>query len=105
MIRRTLDPERGSLTPLVAAAVWLAAVGAVGVGRVHSALWQSSRASIAADAAALAGVARGRQGAEALARANGATLLDYSETGIVVEVRVRFGSAEATAAAQPASIH
>jgi hypothetical protein len=54
----------------------------------------------AADAAALAGAAAGRSAADELARANGAELISFSETGLETEVRVRLGPAEAVGRAR-----
>ena len=71
---------------------------------------ESTRAHIAADAAALAGVHFGEEGSRHLAEANGAELLSFrvvpnapagalidAVNGGDVEVRVRFGSEVATA--------
>jgi len=98
-------PGRGSVTVLSVAVLAVAASCTVGVGVVARGLGDAARASSAADAAALAGVAGGRAAAEEVARANGASLVDFATRGIVAEVRVRFGRADATAAAAPASIH
>ena len=89
--------QNGQVLPLVAlllvavggAAVWTVRLGGLAADR--------GRASAAADAAALAGAADGRDGAERLARANGGRLLSYRRDGNDTEVRVGFGPASATA--------
>lgn len=105
MTWREADCARGSATVLSVLVVWLAAMCALGVGMVGRGLAEAARASAAADAAALAGAAHGREEAESIARANGAVLEEFARADLVVEVRVRVGRALATAAAAPASIH
>jgi len=56
-----------------------------------------ARARTAADAAALAGAAEGREAATRVAAANGAVLESFTERGDDVEVRVRVDSTHATA--------
>ena len=58
-----------------------------------------ARAQNAADAAALAGVARGEAAASAIAAANDATLVAWSRSGYEVTVTVRVGERQATARA------
>ena len=58
-----------------------------------------ARAQNAADAAALAGVARGEAAAGAIAAANDATLVAWSRSGYEVTVTVRVGERQATARA------
>jgi predicted RND superfamily exporter protein len=58
-----------------------------------------ARAENAADAAALAGVARGEAAATAIAAANDATLVAWSRSGYEVTVTVRVGERQATARA------
>lgn len=65
-------------------------------------LLERQRARTAADAAALAGVSGGRGGATELARANGAVLIAWSESGDEVTVTVRVGDRTATARATDA---
>ncbi len=91
--------ERGSVVPL--AAVLAVAIGGlvIGLGRVGVEVVTASRASSAADAAALAGAAQGRQAAERLAAANGAVLVAFEAEGREVQVTVRVGGAEAVARA------
>ena len=97
--RRRGADERGSVVPL--AAVLAVAIGGlvIGVGRVGVEVVTTSRASSAADAAALAGAADGRQAAERLAAANGAVLVTFEAEGREVQVTVRVGGAEAVARA------
>ena len=57
------------------------------------------RAATAADAAALAGVIDGRDGAARLAARNGGELVEFTAFAEGVEVRVRVGTARATARA------
>ena len=99
--------ERGSVVPL--AALLAVAIGGlvVGVGRVGVEVITASRASSAADAAALAGAADGREAAERLAAANGGVLVAFAAEGREVQVAVRVGSAEAVAratAVHPAAV-
>lgn len=91
--------ERGSFLPLLALGLALLIVGALVLGTVGRAVTQRARAQAAADAAALAGVVEGREAAEELARANGATLLSFRVDGrdTIVEVRVGRATAEARA--------
>ncbi|MFP5488900.1 MAG: hypothetical protein ACLGHQ_11415 [Acidimicrobiia bacterium] len=78
----------------ISAAVLLATVPFVG------GLVDRQRARAAADAAALAGVVDGRPAAAALASANGAVLVEWSEIGdevvVTVEVDGQRASARAT---------
>ena len=75
----------GLMTLMVA----VTAQGAVGVARAQS----------AADASALGAALAGEDEAAALARANGARLVDYEARGTCVEVRVAVGRAQARARA------
>ena len=92
--------ERGSTLPFMVLAIGLAGVIVVLLGRVGGAATSRAGARNAADAAALAGAAAGRSAADALAKANGAALVSYKETGNDTEVRVRVGLAEATGRAR-----
>jgi len=92
--------EQGSTLPFMALAIVIAGVFIVMLGRVGGAATSRAGARNAADAAALAGAAAGRSAAVALAEANGAELLSYTEVGNDTEVRVRLGPAEATGRAQ-----
>jgi hypothetical protein len=70
----------------------LVSLGATATHRAH--------ARTAADAAALAGVAEGRDAAEQVASANGAVLESFEVDGDEVEVRVRVDSSHARARAR-----
>ena len=80
----------------VSAAVMLALVPVLG------ALVDRQRAQAAADAAALAGVVDGRTAAAAIAAANGAVLVEWSEAGAEVTVTVVVDGVRAVARATDA---
>jgi hypothetical protein len=86
--------------PLLALVIVVGGAAVVLLGRIGGAAVDRARASAAADAAALAGAADGRQSAEGLARANGGRLRDYVELGSDRRVRVTVGDAEARARAR-----
>lgn len=94
------SPDRGQAVPLLAAALALMAVLALGVVRLAAVAADRARAHTAADAAALAGVAEGRTAAQDVARANGATVVTFEQVGGQVEVRVRVRDVEAVARAE-----
>src|SRR3954470_6776624 len=91
--------DRGQALPLVVAIVAIAALGVVGLGRFAVATVHAARARTAADAAALAGAADGREAAAAIASENGARLISYAERDGTVDVQVRWGDAMARARA------
>jgi hypothetical protein len=94
--------ERGQVTPLLALLV-LAIGGLVfGLARFGALTTHAARAQAAADAAALAGTAEGREAGEALAAANGASVASYEvlEGGREVQVRVTVGRSWAVARAR-----
>ena len=91
--------QRGQVLPLAAGVIAIAAVAMVLVVHVGRAANDRARARTAADAVALAGAAEGRAAAEGIAAANHAAIERYTETGDGVLVRVRVGSARATARA------
>jgi len=100
---RVITRDRGSafvLTVLVGlaltAAVMLALVPAL------QGLVDRQRARSAADAAALAGVTGGRQAAAAIAGANGASLVEFSQVGHEVLVTVQVGDQRGDARATDA---
>jgi hypothetical protein len=96
-----MDPtQRGSVLPLLAAALALAVLIAVGIGRIGQAAVARARARTAADAAALAGAAAGRAEAADIADANGGRLVGYEERGRDVRVTVRCSGAVAVARAR-----
>ena len=96
------DAERGSLLPLLAVILLVAALLAIAVGRLGEAALARAHARTAADAAALAGAADGRGAAETTAAANGARLLVFEHRGRDVRVTVQWRRARATARARPA---
>ena len=96
------EPERGSLLPLLAVILLVAATLVVAVGRLGEAAVARAHARAAADAAALAGAADDRAAASAMAEANGAHLLVYEPRGPDVRVTVKWGGARATARARTA---
>ena len=95
--------DRGQAIVLVLAAIVVAVVFAVSIGRFNARLVDSQQAQLAADAAALAGVVGGRAAAERLAIANEGMLTDFVAVGdeVVVEVRVGDESARARATRAP----
>ena len=98
--------DRGQAVPLVAVVVVLAIVVTFAIGHLGRSVVDAGRARTAADAAALAGVEGGREAAERVAVANGATLVSWSVAGaadaITVTVTVRVGRSSAKASASNA---
>ena len=99
--------ERGQAAPLMLVVVVVAGLLVIGIGRLGGAVIERARAQTAADAAALAGAAEGRVGAERLARANGGRLVSFAvgvavtpASGTDIEVVVVVGGAQATARAR-----
>ncbi|MDQ3573908.1 MAG: M15 family metallopeptidase [Actinomycetota bacterium] len=82
----------------------LAGVLCLALGRIGGAAVARAQAVTAADAAALAGAAEGREAATSAAHWNGGRLVSYEELGADVRVRVELGGARATARARPASL-
>lgn len=82
--------DQAQATPLMAAGLALVVLMLMALGPMGRALTDRAQARTAADAAALAGAARGEEAARDLASANGADLVGYaSEDGeVVVEVKV-----------------
>lgn len=95
--------DRGQAIVLVLAVVVIAVVCAVAMGRFSARLVDKQHAQLAADAAALAGVANGREAAERLAIANDGVLTVFQIDGeeVLVEVRVGDESAQARATRAP----
>ena len=91
--------QRGQVLPLVAVVIVLAGLAMLAVVRFGAVAIDRGRASAAADAAALAGAAEGRQAADALAAANGGRLVAYDEVGRDARVQVQVGNVTATARA------
>lgn len=92
--------SRGAVTPLMVALVFLMGVFVVVLGRLGVATVTQAQARTAADAAALAGAADGRDAAAAIAEANGAKLVDFQRQGLDTRVTVALGRAHATARAR-----
>ena len=92
--------DSGQVIPLAAALMVLVITALVALVPAAEALADRARASTAADAAALAGAAEGEDAARALARANGAELVEFRQEGEEVLVGVRVGSVEASARAR-----
>jgi hypothetical protein len=84
---------------LVAVLVLLVGALCLGLGRLGAEANAKAKAQLAADAAALAGAADGEDAARALAKANGAKVLDVDVDGREVQVKVRSGDVEAWARA------
>jgi D-alanyl-D-alanine carboxypeptidase/Putative Flp pilus-assembly TadE/G-like len=82
------EHERGQATPLLVAMVGLAAVLLLSLGPMGRVVAQRAQARTAADAAALAGAAEGREAAAQVAGANGADLVAYDRSGDHVTVEV-----------------
>jgi hypothetical protein len=91
--------ERGQVLPLVALVMVVAGLAVVAIGKIGGAAVDRARAATAADAAALAGAAEGKDAARALAKANGGRLADYEEIGDDARARVEVGDATAHARA------
>jgi len=89
----------GQATPLVLAVVAVVVVMLVMAARFAGRVVAEEQAQVAADAAALAGVAGGRPAAERLAAANGASLVAFTTDGLTAQATVRVGEAQATARA------
>jgi len=99
-VRSRGDGSRGAVTPLMIALVFLMGVFVVVLGRLGVATVTQAQARTAADAAALAGAAEGREAATAIAEANGAKLVDFQRQGLDTRVTVALGRAHATARAR-----
>jgi hypothetical protein len=97
--------EHGQVAPLVALVV--AAVGGLvlGLGRLGAAAVDRAQARTAADAAALAGAADGRDAAEEVAAANGGRVVWFRRLGVRTGVMVEVGRAQAEAWAERRLAH
>lgn len=98
--RHLVRSERGSALPLLALALVLAGVLAVGLGRLGADTVAVASAVTAADAAALAAAGEGEGAARRVAERNGARLVRVTWIGPEVEVEVELGPARATARAR-----
>lgn len=92
--------DRGQATPLWAIVLVLAGLLLIPTGLVIRAVHERSLAQNAADAAVLAGALEDEDEARAIARENGAELVDFVDAGGVVEVTVVVGDRRATARAE-----
>jgi hypothetical protein len=92
--------ERGQVLPLIALIMVVAGLAVVAIGKMGGAAVDRAQAATAADAAALAGAAEGKDAARALAEANGGRLAGYEEVGDDARVRVEVGDAVAPARAR-----
>ncbi|HYE78502.1 MAG TPA: M15 family metallopeptidase [bacterium] len=92
--------EKGQVLPLVALMMVVVGAVALWLGRLGGAAVTRAQAQTAADAAALAGAAVGRDAAAAAARWNHARLVSYEEQGADARVEVELGGAEAVARAR-----
>ncbi|HXH57805.1 pilus assembly protein TadG-related protein [Iamia sp.] len=98
--RRGLSAEGGQATPLVGVAVALAATVVLALATYGGLVVDAARARTAADAAALAAAADGREAAVRLAVANGGHLESFALEGLDVVVTVRVGRASESARAR-----
>ena len=98
-----VDGERGSILPLMAVALMIAAVAMLVLVELAVRTVERAEAQTAADMAALAGVYEGQAGAAEIAELNGAVLLSYRSVDdlVVVEVAVNGARAEAAAVWEP----
>lgn len=100
MRARARNSERAQVVPMLAAIVVFAGLAMIALAHLGGGALERAEARRAADAAALAGAAEGRSGADGLARANDATIARYAEAGRDAEVVVRYGQARAIARAR-----
>ncbi|HEY6532270.1 MAG TPA: pilus assembly protein TadG-related protein [Acidimicrobiales bacterium] len=92
--------DAGQVVPLMAGVLALVAVLAVGLVLLGNLVARRAQAQTAADAAALAGAARGRAAALQVAGENDGDLESFVVKGPEVEVTVRVGDARATSRAR-----
>lgn len=96
------DREAGQVLPFVVLSTVIAAGLLFGIARIGGDALVAARARSAADAAALAGAAAGREAADELARANGGRLRVFEQEGTDARVEVELESATAPARARRA---
>ncbi len=92
--------EGGQVLPLMAVLIVMVGLGCLALGRVGGAAVARAQAVTAADAAALAGAAEGREAASSAAQWNGARLVSYEQLGTDARVGVELGGARAVARAR-----
>lgn len=100
-MRPRLD-EGGQVLPLMTLLIVVMGLACLALGRLGGAAVARAQAVTAADAAALAGAAEGREAATTAAQWNGARLVSYEELGTDARVRVELGGARAVARARRA---
>ncbi len=98
--RHRRSHEHGAVTVLLAACMVVTALLVLRVVRLGTAAGSRARAQTAADAAALAGVVEGRDGAAELAGLNGGVLTGWVDNDDEVQVIVTVDDAQATARAR-----
>ncbi len=92
--------DRGQVVPLMAAFIVIAGLFMLGLAHLGGGAVQRALARRGADAAALAGAAESRDGADRLARANDARITRYKQVNDrEAEVVVQYGGAHAIARA------
>ncbi len=96
--RGTMD--RGQAVPFMVLVLLTAMALLFSIARVAPLVDDAARARTAADSAALAGAAEGRDEAERQAGLNGGELVRFERSGSTVTVTVSVGAANATARAQ-----
>jgi hypothetical protein len=98
--------ERGQVIPLLLAVLAVLMLVLLGVARLGVAVHDRARAHLAADAAALAGAADGRDAAARTAAANGARLVQFRplDRDVIVTVVLHDMRATARARAVPAGV-
>lgn len=95
-----MSRDRGQVVPLMAAFIVIAGFFLIGLAHLGGGAVQRALARRGADAAALAGAAEGRAGAERLADANDARITRYRQVNDhEAEVVVEYGDARAIARA------
>lgn len=91
--------DEGQVLPLLAGVLALLATVLIGMVALGNMVGERAQAQTAADAAALAGAARGRPAATAMAHENRGELESFAARDGEVEVTVRVGDARATSRA------
>lgn len=99
-LRADEQGQRGQVMPLIVAVMAVLMLVLLGVARLGAAANDRTRAHIAADAAALAGAAEGREAAVKLAELNGGRLVAYQSVGTDTIVTVVVGTMRASARAR-----
>ena len=98
--RAKIVSDGGQLVPLYAVLVLIAGAAMLLLVHLGAVAAHRAQARTAADAAALAGAAEGREAADEVAGANGAVLESFEVDGDEVAVRVRVHDAYASARAR-----